>query len=352
MVNTEKMVTVVKSQWSGGDTVIENEGIIVVKSEDDAIALLKQLVEGFELGEGLSVKFEGWPRFVISINGADFHGTIPTRIMPTLLDLQKEVHRTYCLATYGEESLRRLTKKDREQLELVVKVDKGSSLFEAILEDPVVKILTDALNRMTPSQVTATVILFGLSVTSLFFWKMWLAKKAKDKELDHAVELSRLEKEKIEVIAKAMRQFPAGEMASVNIDNVRHKLLTNLKAEDQLSISSESKRDIQATPVQIRGDQAEQFTKAPRETAVERLVDGEFFLKAADFSKPEHVRLTLDRISDNYQFRADVPLGVLQPDQIELLKDHSWAQINLKMKILVNELHGRYTSAKVISVDV
>lgn len=328
------------------------EKMFVISNEDDAIALLKKLVEGFELEDGLNVEFNEWPKFVISIKGDDFYGTIPTRIMPTLLDLQKEVYRTYCITTYGDDSLRRLTKKDREQLELVVKVEDGSSLYETFLEDPFVKILTDALNRMTPTQITATVIIFGLSVTSVFFWKMWLAKRVRDKELDHSVELSQLEKEKIEVIMKGMQCFPVGETVSENANEVKHKILANLRIDDRLSISTESKDDPQVRPMEINGDQAAQLTKTPRETAIERLIKDVFFLKAADFSKPEKVRLTVERLSDKYSFKADVPLGVLKAEQIESLKNNSWNQVNVEMELLVKELHGRYTSAKIISVAV
>lgn len=84
---------------------------IKITSEEEAFELLSQLVKGFQFEEKYEVEFESWPRFVIRIKGGDFDGTIPTRIMPTLLELQKEVHRIYCRTTYGKESTRRLTKK-------------------------------------------------------------------------------------------------------------------------------------------------------------------------------------------------------------------------------------------------
>lgn len=81
------------------------------------------------------------------------------------------------------------------------------------------------------------------------------------------------------------------------------------------------------------------------------MISGEFFLKSADFSRPaDGVRIEVERTSDNYSFRADVPLGVLGHDQSEALKNNSWSKINIEMSMLVKELHGRYTSAKVTSV--
>ena len=92
------------------------------------------------------------------------------------------------------------------------------------------------------------------------------------------------------------------------------------------------------------------MTKSHREKSIDRLIDGEFFLKSADFSKTEGVRVELERISDNYAFRADIPLGVLSHDQVEELKNNSWSRKNILMSILVKELRGNYTSAKVVSI--
>ncbi len=321
----------------------------VISSENEAIELLSELVNGLELEKDTEIKFEGWPKLVIRIKGKDFYGTIPTRIMPTLLELQKEVYRTYCITSYGDDNLRKLTKNDREQLELVVKVDKGSSFFEALLEEPVVKMLTSALNKMTPTQITAILIIFGISTTSLFFWKMWLAKRSKDKELDHAVEMSTLEKEKMEVISRAMQCFPTGQIISNHADTVKENFLTNLKPEDQLTVDTQQEGETPA-PVNITGFQAKDLTKRTREIPVEKLVKDEFFLKSADFSKQEKIRVVLERVSDGYPFGADVPLGVLDEDQLASLKNKSWDKVNVKLDVLVKESHGKYTAAKVVAV--
>ena len=324
---------------------------IIINNEDQAIELLTKLVDGFEFDETLNIEFDSWPCFTIRIKGADFDGTIPTRVMPTLLDLQREVHRVYCVATYGEENLRKLTKKDKEQLELVVKVDKGSSIYETLLKEPIVKILQDAASKMSPEQLTAVLIIFGLSVTSVLFWKMYLAKESKDKELDHTVELSKLEKEKMEVVQRAMQKFPESQASSENMNNVRNDLLTKLQTNDNLEISTQTnEKEEYPEPVNITGEQAEQITYAPREKAVEKMIDGEYFLRSADFSKTEGVRAVLEEISGQYIFRADIPLGVLGYEQMESLKNNSWNKKSLVMSLLVKELHNRYTSAKVISV--
>jgi len=323
---------------------------IKITSEEDAFNLLSKLVDGFKLEESFEVKFESWPRFVIRIKGDDFDGTIPTRVMPALLELQKEVHRTYCRTTYNDNNTRKLTKKEREDLELLVHVDKGSSIFETLLNEQITKILQGAITKMTPEQITAIIIVFGLSVTSVVFWKVWINFRTKEKELDHTIELSRLEKEKMELISKAVQKFPETQNASEGMDHVRNEILTKMKSDDNLEIDTSTKQNSYPTPVHINGDQASKITHKPREKSVERLIDGEFFLRTVDFTRTEGVRAEVERLPDRYSFRADIPLGVLKHDQMEALKNNSWNRKSVIMSILVKELHNNYTSAKVISV--
>ncbi len=323
---------------------------IKITSEEEAFDLLSKLIEGFQLEGSFEVEFESWPRFVIRIKGSDFDGTIPTRIMPALLELQKEIHRIYCKINYGEENARRLTKQSRNELELLVRVDKGSSVFETLLNEPIVRILQGAITKMTPEQITATLIVFGLSITSVFFWKMWLNYQLKEKELDYTLELSRLEKDKMELISKAAQKFPETRTASEGMDNVRNELLARMKPTDNLEIDTGTEEAPYPTPVQINGEQASQIIHKPREKSVERLIDGEFFLRSTDFTKAEGVRAEVQRLSDGYTFRADIPLGVLKHDQIEALKNNSWNKKSVLMSILVKELYNSYTSAKVVSV--
>ncbi|MDT8422089.1 MAG: hypothetical protein RQ754_16800 [Desulfuromonadales bacterium] len=321
-----------------------------IASEDDAVELLQRLIDGFTFPENHRILFEAWPRFVIRIEGVDFDGTIPTRIMPTILELQKEVHRLYSLTVYGEESARRLSRADREKLELLVRVDKGSSFYDALLNGPVSKILQDATGRMNPEQITAVLIVAALSMTSVFMWKHWLAFRAKEKELEHTVELSRLEKEKMEVVERAKRQFPLSQSATSGIDDVRNGLLTKLKPEDRLEVNLWEERQPGPSPLTVSGSFAEQVVKKERETAKERVVEGDFLINTAAFSHADEFRVSLQRSEDGYVFGADIPHGVLAPSQTEKLKNNSWDRKPIFMRVLVKELHGRLTSAKVVSV--
>lgn len=154
----------------------------------------------------------------------------------------------------------------------------------------------------------------------------------------------------MELIQKAAQQFPATQKASEGMNNVRSQLLSKMKEKDELEVDTGTNEKPYPTPVQLNGKQAAQIIQKPREKSVEKLVEDEFFLRSADFSRNTGIRAVVERLSDKYSFRANIPEGVLGDDQMEALKNNSWNKKNVFMKILVKELHNNYTSAKIVSV--
>jgi hypothetical protein len=271
--------------------------------------------------------------------------------------LQRQVHRNYALTTYGEDNLRKLKKEDKEKLELLVRAERGNSTwFETLLNDVLLKTVQDALSKMTPEQITIISIVFGLSATSLWGWRMWLNHRAKvrqieheDKDLDHRLELSRLDKEKMDILARAVAQVPQAQKAAESMDSVRNELLTHLKPTDRLEVKPQTE-DEAVQPIEIGGEEAQKLVRKPREEPKEEIVEGEFLLVRADFSKPGVVRVELLRQSDSYSFRADVPAGALTNDQELSLRERSWKRQTVVLRLFVRELNGRYLAAKVTSV--
>lgn len=92
---------------------------VVIRSEEDALAHLRKILDHNDQQDEALLKLEGWPVVSIKIQGEDFYGTVPTRIMPPLLELQNEVNRLFCVIKYGEDNLRKLTQADKKKTELI-----------------------------------------------------------------------------------------------------------------------------------------------------------------------------------------------------------------------------------------
>src|SRR3546814_10268998 len=95
-----------------------------VQNEDEAWALLERTIK--EAGDqNVQVNFDTWPEFKLTLKGEDFRGTVPTRVMPPILELQKNIYRAYCQAKYNTDDIRCLKNEERAQLELIVEVHPG-----------------------------------------------------------------------------------------------------------------------------------------------------------------------------------------------------------------------------------
>ncbi len=61
---------------------------------------------------------------------------------------------------------------------------------------------------MSPQLLTATLIMLTVLLTSVLFWAIWLNHRLKEKALNQAVVLSVLEKDKIQILQKALKTTP------------------------------------------------------------------------------------------------------------------------------------------------
>ena len=73
---------------------------------------------------------ENIPGIMLHLTGEQFHSSISTTVMKSILKLQESIYRQYSLFVYGD--IRRLSTEEKGMLELYVKVENGSSIFEII----------------------------------------------------------------------------------------------------------------------------------------------------------------------------------------------------------------------------
>lgn len=246
---------------------------IIIKNEDDAISWLeKALNNDSELNQPISIKFDNWPVLDLHYKGHDFDSSVPTRVMPPLLDAQKEIHRLFCHLRYGEQNLRKLKDNDREILELVVKVEKGSSNFFSELGTAFTQAAASSIKNMESKDILIAIISVALVWGSTSAWKSWLDLQAKSKEIDSRVQMSDLEKEKLGIMSKARATNPGINELADGVNNFRNHSLNKLKPADSFQIPG--------TKIEIDGKYAHKLTDKPREESIEKRIDGEFIIQS------------------------------------------------------------------------
>ena len=259
--------------------------VFEIKNEEEAFSfLLRDLAAE-------SVSFSGWPVLRLKIEGEDFDGSIPTRIMPAVLELQKEIYRTYALAKFGKPDIRKLSRTDRRRSEIVVKVEKGSANF--IMD------LINILNWMSKVKMTPE-LLIAFVVLSTVLGGGWFAKKivndreeTKRREVEAKEKTKRIEAEakkevalaeievKLKIALSESETKRTGLITGMARENVVLKesldrckapfenVMRSLDPDDTLSVNDQEIID---------GEQARQLFRARRETTEEVRLDGLFLI--------------------------------------------------------------------------
>lgn len=295
--------------------------IIKIRSADEAWELLQRTLDGGELPENLQLVFDGWPSFDLRINGRDWHGTVPTRVMSPLLDVQKDIHRAYARIRYGSANLRKLSDEERDSLELVIQVEKGSSVLETPIWTQLNELATAAIGKMNSHDIVVTVLGLAVVYGGMEIAKAWIAQRQAAVESDNLVQLSEQETKRLEIFANAVQQKPALGDARSDYESTQNSILKTLKPGDKIT----------AKGVVLQSDEAMEITQSERARSEDIDIRGAFRVVANDASKGAGFRVKVVRITDGLSFSADVPIE-LDIEQRKLIQKAEWS----KGAVLVN----------------
>ncbi len=104
---------------------------VALNSVEDALAYLSTYGDA---EDGPDVVFGGeLTNLHATIEGRDYHGTVPGELARGLAELQDEFYRAAAFALHGDDRINRLTADERESFELVFAVKEGSSEIDADL---------------------------------------------------------------------------------------------------------------------------------------------------------------------------------------------------------------------------
>lgn len=315
-------------------------GCYVIRSAEEAWALLRHAQSGGDLPDNLSLRFDGWPSFDMRVNGRDWHGTVPSRVMAPLLDVQRDLYRVYANVCYGDSNLRRLKDEERELLELVIKVNEGSSDYKAPLWEQMTELGKEAIKKMDSRDVVITVLGLAVVFGGVEITKAWLASRQQERQLEQSVELSKQETERLKIFSEAVHAKPVLTMAKEDFEATQNRLLKTVKPADT----------VVSAGVSLRGDEVAEIVQAERARSEDIDVSGVYRVQANDATKGAGFRIKIKRISDGLRLLAAVPLE-LDVEQKRLIQKAEWSKgaVLVHLSIRASILRGKITDAQVYS---
>lgn len=315
---------------------------ITIASEADLIVALEEAIDRQIAEDKLTIEFVDWPRFEVTIRGEDFHGGVPTRLMPSLLKLQRDVDNAYARLIYG--APQRLTIQERRKTELIVRLQAGrSTTFISELAPILNNIAPQVLSKMDGTQTLIGILGIAAIFAGGYSWKQYLNTKLEAKQFDHRVEMSKEETRRAEVIAKASSRSSIVRDQAQDNQQTQEMFLKRLDPKDELVIGD--------TPV-INGDMAREVVRRPRTPAVESRRDGEFIILTVESGQIKGYRLKVQDRASGEELTVQVPEGTLSAEQITTLQRGEWGKKSLKMQLNTRLSGGRLVEATLIEAGL
>jgi len=195
--------------------------ITAIDTHEDAVLLLRRLLDRTVADEELpeDVQFGGEvASLLIEVEGQNYHASLTGSLSRGLWEMQQEVYRAVALTLHGSPSIKRLTKEELQDYNLVIGVEDGCTRFIADIRD-IVGHLKDGVNSMESRHrlilyISIVVILAaGIGLTKLKSDDIGLrgAERLADIEAKKSIELAKIQLEQLEIVRKAAQQVPAVE---------------------------------------------------------------------------------------------------------------------------------------------
>lgn len=323
---------------------------LVIHSEDEAFALLKLALEG-NLPPWASVRFDGWPKLEIYLKGKDFDSSLTPPVMKGLLEFQKGIYHSYAVAKY-EDASRRLTDEEKKALEIVVKVESGSSDLSVDFQELAVKFIEQIGGKMDSTHV----LILGLTFLVLHFGKAALTSyldnrkevrlrevsdETQRKTLEMLTFQSEKETERLVIVTQALAQKPqAQEMAAIANDS-KTELLRGLVEAEQARVSG----------VSFSGPAAMSLVQNARRESEEIRLDGTYRLFKLDWTDQSKLRVKVWNTQTGQELDAILENDTLSGAYKDLLRKAEWDRTPVQLKINARRVGGTLRGATILEVS-
>ena len=303
-----------------------------IGGEEDLLRALEMMESGDWPADQIPL-FVDWPLYEIAIEGEDFDGGIPTRVMPALIELQRTMNRAYARSVHG--SPRRLNSREARQTQLIIRLEPGSTKFVVALA----KLLNVAFENMSGRQRARTIVAVAAILTLGDVRTAEMDAETERLEIEYQVEMDAQETRRLEIVA---------DLVSKNIE------LTELMT-DMTRIQGEWLKRLDTTDrLFINGEEIETGDDGPGRTILrtksEHIVSVFRILSVISGGVGPGFRMRVLNIETGERFRVTVSENTLHPRELATLQQSEWGKAALQMEIVADRRDGKIRRARLLSV--
>ena len=323
---------------------------IVIRSEEDAYEVLRKARDG-ELGPYNSIVFDGWPTLNLYLKGDKFHQSITPTVMKGLLEFQKGIYRSYAAAKYDHPS-KRLSEQEREDLEIRVDVNEGSSDLEINFQELAEKLLEQMVGKMNSQDIVITIVSIAVLYFGTSAYRSFLEnrKETRMKEISDETQRETLAALKYTSEQETKRAQIIADLAQSNskVDNIS-QIAFDAQIEVVKAMAAGSSAQVEGIP--LTQEVAETLTQNARRKSEEVRLDGVYRLIKLDWTDPSKFKVRVFNTKSGIYLDAEVQDDSLTGKYKEALREAEWSRSPVVLKINAKTLGDTYRNAVVISAE-
>ncbi|WP_216936199.1 MULTISPECIES: hypothetical protein [unclassified Acinetobacter] len=326
----------------------------IINNLNDALELLKQALND-EL-DHFDLQILDLNKFSMHLTGDKFHQTITPSVMKGFIDLQNAIYRSYAQIKYNDASILKLSKHEKDVLELEVKVVDGSAGFELNIQELFEKLLGLLVGKMTSKHifilVLSTILLYGgYEVHNNYLEnqkEIRLAEIALEKDVSEKQErlatVALLSdgsaNETNEVLARAAQVAPQVKTIKEEAKNASHSLIKSAQAAESI--------DFDDGKIRLSGEAAKELTKTSPNKWTDVRIDGIYHVVNVDSSHSAKRKIRIRNIETQQEILAILENDTLDQKNLNLIQEAEWGYNPVYLKVRAKELNTMYKEAQII----
>jgi hypothetical protein len=321
---------------------------VVIKSKEDIENIITNYETYLSSDKEFNISFLYNKPFILYIDDDNYQGMVNCDMLQSIIYLQKCLYRVYSYYNYGYVDLNRLTKKEKKNLEIKVKIKDGSVVIEAFTNEKIIEIIKTMVNKMNSREILILICVLTVGLTTSYFIRWFF--KYKINKTDKDTENER-EKKIFEVFSKMSDDIK--DVAFLRGES-------EMMYKNILSKSSSFQKGIKINDYEITQDDIKNIMKNEKNEKIPIRLDGRYEItEVAWIDEIDNVngsnRLELKYIDNTNKY-------IKQYDTINvyLYKDFSTncdidtieLKLNSKNRIFYFEINANLISGKVVEATI
>lgn len=343
--------------------------VVSITSEDDAWRVLSDILNDKIDADDVELDFGDakWAKVHLNYKGEIFHQTVTASMMRGMVEYQAAFYRTAALLIKDDARTNRLTDQEKDDLELVFKVEEGSSELNAEAAEQLKGVLGKCVDKMSGKQVLTAVIVVAL----LFFGSPQVANY-----LNNDVEKTRIETAFKEETARIEAETKRQEIASTERrdtlqvikdlvqDNKRKTDLLeqaykeseaakrvgelNREAVDEILRNSSKADEVTIQGVTLQQNLIREITRSQRSSSKDVIIKDQFLVVGVVSEDDYSFVVRLERVTTGEVIVATLDDPLLSAKHHKAIQQAEWKRAAVMVHISARLVGDSYKDAKIL----